>query len=265
MLRLHGYYQKVRARPPDREGFIKSIFLAEEEVPSFDAFPYNLPAVKGLGTLKLHPAVTFLIGENGSGKSTLIEAIAIRLNFEELGGESMQGFRNRFDHRVPDGGLHDALRIESSKVRRPGDRFFMRAETVFDLANKLEALEREDPSAHDRYGGRSLHSRSHGEAFLAMIQNRLRAESLIVMDEPEAALSPTRQLTLIKEIDWLVRSGCQFLIATHSPILMAYPDCRIYELGEEGIRETEYRETEHYELTKNFLNHPEAYLRHLVE
>jgi predicted ATPase len=255
----------MRPRPEKREGFINAIFLAEEAVPSFDAFPFNLPAVRALKDVKLHPAVTFLIGENGSGKSTVIEAVAIRLNFEELGGESMQGFRNRFDHRVPDGGLHEALRIMTSSFRHPGDRFFMRAETVFDLANKLDALEKEYNTGYGRYGGRSLHSRSHGEAFLALVQNRMRSESLIIMDEPEAALSPTRQLTLIKEIDWLVRSGCQFLIATHSPILMAYPDCWIYELGEHGIRRTEYRETEHYELTRNFLNQPEAYLRHLVE
>jgi predicted ATPase len=255
----------VRQRPLDREGFVTSLHIATEAVPSYDVYPYNLPVVRGLGVLKFHPAVTFLIGENGSGKSTLIEAIAIRLSFEELGGEAMVGFRNRFDHRVPDGGLHEAIRIASSPFRRPGDRFFMRAETVFDLANKLDELEREYPTGHARYGGRSLHTRSHGEAFLALVQSRMKSESLIIMDEPEAALSPTRQLTLIKEIDWLVRSGCQFIIATHSPILMAYPDCKIYELGENGIRETEYRQTEHYELTKNFLNHPEAYLRHLVE
>jgi len=117
----------------------------------------------------------------------------------------------------------------------------------------------------DRYGGGSLLNRSHGEAFLAIVQNRLRPESLIVMDEPEAALSPQRQLTLLKEIDWLVRSGCQFIIATHSPILMAYPDCRMYALNENGIEETEWKQTEHYEITRSFLNHPDAFLRHLVE
>jgi len=255
----------MRPRPEDREGFVKSVRIDETVVPSMDRFPYTIPAVRAIEALQFHPAVTFLIGENGSGKSTIIEAMAVRLNFDELGGDAQQGFRNRFDHRAPDGGLHEAIRFESSRFRRPGDKFFMRAETVFDVVSHLDRLEKEEPGARDRYGGVSLNTRSHGEAFLALVQNRMRAESLIIMDEPEAALSPTRQLTLIKEIDWLVRSGCQFIIATHSPILMAYPDCVIYELGEHGIRATRYEETEHYELTKNFLNHPGAYLRHLVE
>lgn len=255
----------MRERPADREGFIKSIRLDESAIESADRFPFDIPAVMDIGQLEFHPAVTFLIGENGSGKSTIIEALAVRLNFEELGGEAMEGLSNRFDHRAPDGGLHDAIRIWQSNYRRPGDKFFMRAETVFDLSNKLDALAKEYPDAYWNYGGQSLHTRSHGEAFLALVQNRLRAESLILMDEPEAALSPTRQLALIKEIDWLVRSGCQFVIATHSPILMAYPDCVINELSEDGIRQVPYTETEHYDVTRNFLNYPEAYLRHLVE
>ena len=232
---------------------------------AFDQFPLSIPAVREMGTVTLHPAVPFLIGENGSGKSTIVEAMAVRLGFEEGGGDAEVGFRNRFDHRAPEGGLHDYLRLHASRIRRTGDRFFMRAETVFDLANKLDATTRQDPGALDRYGQRSLHTKSHGEAFLAIVQSRIRPESMVLMDEPEAALSPTRQLTLLKEIDWLVRSGCQFVIATHSPILMAYPDCLMYELSADGIRPTTWTETEHFELTKAFLNHPEAYLRHLVE
>jgi len=225
-----------------------------------------------LGQVRFHPAVTFFVGENGSGKSTLLEAMAVRLGFEDTGGDAEVGTRNRFDHQSPDGGLHDYIQLESGNAagrddryfpRIPGDRFFLRAETVFNLATQID--ESSDPGAGDRFGSRSLHTRSHGEAFLAIIQNRMRPESLLLMDEPEAALSPTRQLTLLKEIDWLVRAGCQFVIATHSPILMAYPDATIYELGEHGIRKVEYQETEHYALTKAFLNHPEAYLRHLIE
>jgi predicted ATPase len=255
----------VRPRPENRVGFIHSVALNEGNVPSWDAYPFNLSAIRSLGTLELHPAVTFFIGENGSGKSTLIEGIAVKLNFDEFGGEAQVGDRNRFDHRELDGGLHDALFIHSNSQRRPGDRFFMRAETVFNLASKLDEEVQTDASARRKYGGVSLNQRSHGEAFLTIIQNRLKPESLIIMDEPEAALSPTRQLTFLKELDWLVRSGCQFLIATHSPILMAYPDALIYQIDGEGFHKVEYQQTEHYELTKAFLNRPESYLRHLIE
>ncbi|MEZ0325444.1 MAG: AAA family ATPase [Fimbriimonas sp.] len=235
--------------------------LVEERVPGFEAFPFSIPAIRGLGKLALHPAVTFFIGENGSGKSTLMEAIGVRMGFSEVGGDPALSF----SRRSPDGGLHDYLRIYESRHRRTADRFFLRAETVFELASGLDERDRFDPSARDWYGEESLHTRSHGEAFLAIVQNRLRRESLFLMDEPEAALSPSRQLTLIKEMDWLVRSGCQFLIATHSPILMAYPDAIIYQLDEEGIREVAYKDTEHYTVTKSFLDRPEAFLRHLVE
>lgn len=230
-------------------------------VPSFSQWPYTLPAIRDFGWRALHPAVTFFIGENGSGKSTLIEAMAERLGFDQEGGELGQGFA----YREQDGGLQDTLAFEESRVRRTADRFFMRAETVFDLSNKLNEQEKRDPSALDWYGERSLHTRSHGEAFLAIVQNRMRRESLFLLDEPEAALSPQRQLTLLKEIDWLVRSGGQFIIATHSPILMAYPDAIIYEMGDHGIRETTWEETEHVQITRSFLQRPSAFLRHLIE
>jgi predicted ATPase len=252
----------MKPRPPHRVGFIDFISAS---APAVDRFPYNIPAVRKLRNIRLHPAVTFLVGENGSGKSTIIEAIAVRLSFEELGGSAITGDHNLFDHRDLDGGLHDVLQIKMNSFRHPADRFFMRAETVFDLANKLDTLEKEYPNGYRRYGGKSLHSRSHGEAFLALIQNRMIDESLIILDEPEAALSPSRQLTFLKELDWLVRCGCQFIIATHSPILMAYPDSQILLLDENGIAPIAYEETEHYTLTKNFLNRPESYLRHLIE
>jgi predicted ATPase len=251
----------VRPRPANRDPFFRSIKVDWTYVEAPDAFPYSIPAVREMGELELHPSVTFFIGENGSGKSTLLEAIAVRLNFEESGGNA----RSNFGARTVDGGLHDVLRMEASRHRRPGDRFFLRAETVFNFATQADRDLARDPDALRSFEGKSLHARSHGEAFLAIVQGRMRQESFFILDEPEAALSPARQLTLIKEIDWLVRSGCQFLIATHSPILMAYPDCLIYELGDQGIRKVEYKETEHYTLTRSFLEHPEAYLRHLVE
>ncbi len=252
----------VRPRPENREPFFHSVHLVWDDVEEPDRFPFSIPAIKKLGSLKLHPAVTFLIGENGSGKSTLLEGIAVRLDFEQTGGDA----KFNFGTRRLDGGLHDAIRIQSSLYRRPGDRFFLRAETVFDLATEIDReAKEEDGYMLRRYGGRSLHTRSHGEAFLAIVQNRMKQESFFLLDEPEAALSPTRQLTALKEIDWLVRSGCQFVIATHSPILMAYPDSQIYELGDHGIREVAYEDTEHYTLTRAFLEHPKTFLRHLIE
>jgi len=251
----------VRPRPLKREPFVHNLRIDESYVPTWERYPFNLPAVRGLGNLELHPSVTFLIGENGSGKSTLMEAIAVRMGLSEEGGEG----RNPLMHRTPDGGLHDALRLDESRHRRTADRFFLRAETVYNLASDLERQETFNPAAMDKYGERSLHAQSHGEAFLTIVQNRMRGESFFLMDEPEAALSPTRQLSLLREIDILVRDGCQFIIATHSPILMAYPDAKMYELGEFGVRETTYRETEHYQITKSFLERPEAYLRHLIE
>lgn len=226
-----------------------------------DRFPFNVPAIEKLGELEFHPAVTFFVGENGSGKSTLLEAMAVRMDLDETGGNVGAGFQRR----AFDGGLHDAIRIRQSPYHRPADRFFLRAETVYNFATQLDKDAREDPEILASYGFKSLHARSHGEMFLAIVQNRMKRDSFFILDEPEAALSPARQLTAIKEIDWLVREGCQFVIATHSPILLSYPDSWIYQLGPDGFTRAEYEDTEHFTLTRDFLNHREAYLRHLVE
>ena len=251
----------MQSRPANREPFFHSVHIVWDEVGDPDTFPYSIPAIKKMGRMNLHPAVTFIIGENGSGKSTLLEAMAVRLNFDESGGDA----NANFEVRPLDGGLHDAIRIQSSLYRRPGDRFFLRAETVFNYASHIDREAIEDRKFIQRYGYKSLHARSHGEMFLAIVQNRMKAESFFIMDEPEAALSPTRQIATLKEIDWLVRAGCQFVIATHSPILMAYPDSIIYELSGDGIRQIEYEETEHYTLTRSFLEHPKAFLKRLLE
>jgi len=251
----------VRPRPSNREGFVLSVSQNPEYSPDWDSFPFTLPIARKLGVLKLHRAVTFLIGENGSGKSTFLEAIAVRMDFNETGGEA----NGNFGVRPVDGGLHDGISLLRSNFRRPGDCFFMRAETVFDFATQLDRDAVDDLRLLRRYGNRSLHARSHGEAFLAIVQNRLKKESFFLLDEPEAALSPNRQLTVLKEIDWLVRAGCQFVIATHSPILMSYPDSLMYELGPDGFKPTTWQETEHFQLTKSFLDHPDAFLRHLIE
>src|ERR1700678_1404527 len=174
----------MRPRPKNRVPFINAIQMRPEMVSSYDDFPFCLPAIKALRRLAFQPAVTFFVGENGSGKSTLLEAIAVRLNFAETGGEA----RADFGRRPVDGGLHDAILVESNVQRRPADRFFMRADTMFEFANFIDRETEFDQRILRNYGKRSLHQRSHGEAFLDIVQNRLKSESLFILDEPEAAL-----------------------------------------------------------------------------
>ncbi len=245
-------------------GFVTSasIFQADGQEPiNWRRFPFNVLAIQKMGTLKLNPAITFLAGENGSGKSTLIEGMAIRLGFGEQGGT-----RNfTFGQREPDGGLHDYLRFDRNIQLKEVDGFFLRAESFFNVSTEIDELQKVDGGMYRHYGGKSLHRLSHGEAFIALVQNRFRDESLFLLDEPEAALSPARQLVLLKEIHWLVRSGCQFIIATHSPILMAYPNAKIYWLDENGIEARAWEDIEHVELTKSFLGNPKVFLKHLLE
>ncbi len=206
--------------------------------------------------------VTFLVGENGTGKSTLLEGLAVACGFNPEGGTRNFSFSTR--------DTHSALGEYLTPVRKryPKDGFFLRAESFYNVATSIDQMD-EGPSFGprliDSYGGVSLHNQSHGESFLALVQNRFGGEGLYLLDEPEAALSPSRLLTLIGEMDQLVKADSQFIVATHSPILMAFPQARIYELSGEGIRAVEYRETEHYQLTKRFLDDPERMLRYLLE
>ena len=169
--------------------------------------------------LALHPKVTYLVGENGSGKSTLLEAIAIAAGINPEGGTSNFAFSTRDSHS----GLSEAIRLVRG-VRRPRTDFFLRAESLFTAATYLDALQRDDPGALSAYGGASLHEQSHGESFLAVMLNRFGPEGFYVMDEPEAALSTQNCLTCLRRIHELVGAGSQFVIATHSPIVLAYPD-----------------------------------------
>jgi len=206
--------------------------------------------------------VTFLVGENGTGKSTLLEGAAVACGFNPEGGTRNFSFSTRDTHSV----LGEYL--TPVRKRYPRDGFFLRAESFYNVATSIDQMD-EGPSFGprliDSYGGVSLHSRSHGESFLALVQNRFGGEGLYLLDEPEAALSPSRLLTLMGEMDQLVKAGSQFIVATHSPILMAFPQARIYELSGEGVRAADYRETEHYQLTKRFLDAPERMLRYLLD
>ncbi|MDE7218600.1 MAG: AAA family ATPase [Oscillospiraceae bacterium] len=225
----------------------------------------ELPVIQYLaqaGQLELTKPVTFFAGENGTGKSTLLEAIAVAYGFNPEGGTKNFNFSTEDSHSE----LWQALTL----VKRgyASDGFFLRAESFYNVASNIDRMDRE-PSfggrVVDSYGGVSLHHRSHGESFLALVQNRFGGQGVYLLDEPEAALSPTRQLTLLAQIDELVKEDSQFIIATHSPILMAYPGAEILEFSEKGIRSVAYRETEHYQVTRRFLEDPERMLRYLLE
>jgi len=243
--------------------YILDITLKRSEVQSFDEYPFCLDAVRNFDSLKLHPKVTYFIGENGSGKSTLLEAIAVYLGFNPEGGTKNFNFGTRESHSD----LHRYLRIGRGLVR-PHDGFFLRAESFFNLATNIEdmdAVESMAPPVIDSYGGKSLHEQSHGESFLALMTQRFGGNGIYILDEPEAALSPQRQLAILSRIHDLVKDNSQFIIATHSPILMAYPDSTIYQCGPDGITETTYEETEHYQVTRDFLMNRERMLKILLE
>jgi predicted ATPase len=234
-------------------GFIEAVMLVRERVPNFNKYPFSLPVVRNLETLELHPKVTFLIGENGSGKSTLIEAIAVAAGFNAEGGSKNFNFATRRTESA----LHDALRCRRG-IRREMDGFFLRAESFYNVATEV------DKRGVSGYGSKSLHAQSHGESFLALATHRFRDSGLYIMDEPESALSPARQLALLRLIHFHVEDKkSQFLIATHSPLLMAYPDALIYHLSEQGIQPIAYEETEHFQITRDFLNNRESYLHYL--
>jgi predicted ATPase len=242
-------------------GFIREVALLRERVVDFAVYPFSIPAVQSLTNLQLDPQVTFLVGENGSGKSTLIEAVAVTAGLNAEGGS--QQFR--FATRSSESALHTCLRLVRN-FRRPRDGFFLRAESFYNAASYLDQIVAEDHDArtYTAYGGKSLHERSHGESFLALLEHRFGPDGLYLLDEPEAALSPLRQLTLLAVMHELVtKNGCQFIVATHSPIIMAYPDALIYLLSQDGIAPVRYEETEHFRLTRDFLNQRERFFREL--
>jgi predicted ATPase len=246
-----------------RSGFLDGIRLVRDDVPEWDHYPFTIPAIRGLDELELDAQVTFLIGENGSGKSTLIEAIAMTAGLNAEGGS-----RNfKFSTRSSESELRRYVR-PIRRARRERDAFFLRAESYFNVATEIENLDKEPsfgPPIIASYGGVSLHEQSHGESFLALVQHRLHGDGLYIFDEPEAALSPKRQLALLARMHELVRERSQFIIATHSPILMAYPNALIYQLDENGIRQVRYEDTEHYQITHEFLKSPERYFKHLFD
>lgn len=240
--------------------YLREVSLKADTFDRPNAYPFTGPAVTHLGKLTFSPDVTFLVGENGTGKSTLIEAIAVA-----LGMNPERGSRNfNFSTRWSDSQLWRHLRLVRS-WSRPRDQYFLRAKSFFNVATQIEMLDKEPMGDQiiDAYGGRSLHEQSHGESFFALIRHRFRGAGLYLLDEPEAALSPARQMQLLRRMRELVLQDSQFIIAAHSPLLLVYPDARILVLDGDGYRETGYLDTEHYRITKAFLNDPDREIRRL--
>ena len=226
-----------------------------------DTFPGNLPFIKDLD-LKFTTPVTFFVGENGSGKSTLIEAMAVLARLPISGGSMYEsGAGHAF---AEESVLAKSLRM--AFIRQPRDRYFFRAETQAHFASLLEQR-RDDPDFEGdpfkHYGGRSLHKMSHGEAFLAVMHNRFR-KGLFLMDEPESALSPQRQLSLLSLMHKMASKGeSQFFIATHSPIFLTFPGATIITFDEGKLQPTELEDTSHFQITRDLLNNPRMYWQHL--
>lgn len=205
--------------------------------------------------------VSFFVGENGSGKSTIVEAIAACFGFNPEGGSLNFSFETKATHSE----LYKHLRL--SKLLRPKDGFFLRAESFYNAASYLDELDEipaSSPPVLASYGGLSLHKMSHGEGFLKLVQNRFSGHGLYILDEPEAALSPMKIMTLICEIDRLRKLDSQFIIATHSPMLMSLPDSEVLAIGDNGVSRVDYRETEHFQLMRRFLDNPERFLQYLL-
>lgn len=265
---------------------LKSISVREFGSRDTDSFPFTLEIVKSLREIQFDSPVTFFVGENGSGKSTILETIACAAESITVGSESVRTDKSLAPLRK----LAQYFLLVWTKRTRKG--FFLRAEDFFGYAKSMrqtkEEFQQELQNVKEGYKGRSkyaealasmpyqgqlaemqrrygdgLDARSHGESFLTLFQSRFVADGLYLLDEPEAALSPMRQLTFIAALKQMVQENSQFIIATHSPILLAFPDAQILQFANGAIREVQYNQLEHVQLTKDFLNNPDSFLRHL--
>ena len=239
--------------------FLKSVKLKKEHITSFRHYPFSIPFVRFMDEIDLDAAVTFFVGENGAGKSTLLEAIAEQIGFNPAGG-STQNYQ-AYDVHKSESALGEYIKL--SWWPKVTNGFFLRAETYYQFASHIDET---DMNGYQSYGGKSLHHQSHGESFFSLFQHRFKGQAIYLLDEPEAALSPTRQLAFLTLIHDLVKQGnVQFIIATHSPILLGFPDAVIYQFHEQGIEQIDYEQTEHYQVTSYFLQHREKMLRELFE
>ena len=229
-------------------------------------FPFTLPIIKNLAKVVFPTQVTFFVGENGSGKSTILEAIATKADFGSEGGSKNIQFKTS-EEKTYSAAQQLAEYIALSWRQKPRDGYFFRAETFYNVANYLDYLERTSGGgAYIPYGGKSLHEQSHGESFLSFFTHRVGSGGFLSLDEPEAALSPQRQLALLSIMHETCKNpATQFIIATHSPLLLAYPNATIYSCDDGVLKKMRYEETQHYQITKRFLDNPEGFMRHLFE
>lgn len=238
----------------DNVKYISSILF--DNSLSRNSYLNDLPIIKYLAehkALNFSSNITFFVGENGTGKSTLLEAMAVAYGFNAEGGTRNFSFSTKDTHSE----LSEHLTLSKRDYAKDG--FFLRAESLYNAATYIDEI-----NATHNYGDVSLHSQSHGESFLSIVQNRFSGQGLYILDEPEAALSPMRLMTLIVEIDNLLKNNSQFIIATHSPILMAFPNAEILQFSESGIEKVKYYETEHYKTTKLFIEEPEKTIHYLI-
>ena len=243
----------------DSDLIVKKITLERDKVEDFSQYPFNIEVVKKFNELNFKSPVTFFVGENGIGKSTFIEAIAVALNLPSEGGT--ENFR--YETKNTTSKLADYLRIGT--FNKPKTKFFLRAESFYNFSSAVQRLVEEDGfySLYKSYGG-NLHECSHGESFLKLVQNRFTGNGLYILDEPEAALSPQRQLSLLYLIDKLAKEGSQFIIATHSPILISYRDGVILDLNND-FKEIKYTDTEIYQLYRMYLDDAEGMQHRLLD
>ena len=242
--------------------YLASVNPSIDDTVDWTSYPFSLPLIKKLPALEFPNQVTFFVGENGSGKSTLLEAIAHNAGFGSEGGSKNIQFKTA-DQKYSSATESLAKYLRLSWRKKPRNGYFFRAESFFAVANYLDAVV---PSALQYYGGKSLHEQSHGEGFLSFFNNRLGSRGFFIFDEPEAALSPQRQLSLLCIINKVCRDPhSQFIIATHSPILLAYPNATIYSCDGDTLSQISYKDTDHYLTTKHFLDDPDRYLHHLFK
>ncbi len=241
--------------------FIRGIKINWKKVEPHN-YVRNIPSVNSIKAIDFTSNITFFVGENGTGKSTLLESLAVAYGFNPEGGNRNFNFSTMDTHS----NLHQAITVVKG-TKMPKSNFFLRAESFYNVATKVEDYRDGDiySDYYKSYGGKSLHDQSHGESFLALIQNRFRAQGIYILDEPEAALSPQRQLTLLMFIYNLAEKGAQFIIASHSPILLGTPGATILSFDDGTVKEITYEETESYKLTKLFMNNKELILNNLLD
>lgn len=254
----------LKNRIPDVDGpLLDSLTISLFDSVNMQEYPFSLNIIKNLKEIKFPTQVTFFVGENGTGKSTILEAIANKAGFGLEGGSKNINFKTSQD-KTYTGAQNLADTMTLSWRYKPKYGYFFRAESFFNIANYIDELAQQDYKAYDSYGGKSLHEQSHGESFLSFFKHGLSQNSFFILDEPEAALSPQRQLSLMSIIhDLCKNSHAQFIIATHSPIILAYPKAMIYSCDSETLEPISYKETQHYQITKQFLDDPDRYLHYL--